>query len=282
MDIALEAIDIAVDQDIVRGTLLSPTTALPGVLFVHGWGGSQEHDLVRARQAAGIGCVCLTFDLRGHEDTASQWETVSRGQNLDDLLAAYDWFVAQPNVDPGAIAVVGISYGGYLACLLAERRPVRWLALRSPALYKDVGWELPKRRLHDDPDLPSFRRRRVGIDENLALAAGSRFRGDVLLVEAEHDEVVPHPVTENYAAAFANAHSLTTRRISGADHAFSQKPQQKAYTELLVGWLTEMVRGAREQQASDKVAERKRIRKEAGIVPDPARHGAREPGDGRK
>ena len=92
-------------------------TPLPGVLFVHGWGGSQEHDLVRAREAAGIGCVCLTFDLRGHERTARHWEKVNRPQNLADLLAAYDWLASQPNVDPTAIAVVGISYGGYLAAL---------------------------------------------------------------------------------------------------------------------------------------------------------------------
>src|SRR5690606_29951255 len=154
MEIRLDQVDIRVDDEVVRGTVLSPPPALPGVLFVHGWGGSQDHDLGRARRIAGIGCVCLTFDLRGHEETAAQWETVSRPQNLADLVAAYDWFAARPDVDASAIAVVGISYGGYLSALLTELRPVRWLALRSPAIYKDEGWELPKRQLHADPDLP--------------------------------------------------------------------------------------------------------------------------------
>src|SRR5690606_10856623 len=67
MEIRLDPVDIAVDGEVVRGTVLSTPPALPGVLFVHGWGGSQDHDLGRARRAAGIGCVCLTFDLRGHE-----------------------------------------------------------------------------------------------------------------------------------------------------------------------------------------------------------------------
>src|SRR5690606_19683808 len=125
MEIRLDPVDIAVEDEVVRGTVLSPPPALPGVLFVHGWGGSQDHDLGRARRAAGIGCVCLTFDLRGHEETAAQWETVSRPQNLADLLAAYDWFVSRPDVDASAIAVVGISYGGYLASLLTALRPVR-------------------------------------------------------------------------------------------------------------------------------------------------------------
>jgi len=264
LEIRIDPVEIAVERDHVSGTLLSPATALPGVLFVHGWGGSQEHDLGRARLAAGLGCVCLTFDLRGHERNAAQWETVSRPQNLADLVAAYDWFVARPDVDPSSIAVVGISYGGYLASLLTALRPVRWLALGSPALYKDEGWELPKRRLHEDPDLHAFRRRPVAWHENRALRACRDFTGDVLLVEAEHDQTVPHTVGENYAAAFSRAGSLTKRRIAGADHAFSGKPQQKAYTDVLVGWLTEMVRGAREHEAGERLDARKRARQAGG------------------
>ncbi|WP_037060074.1 alpha/beta hydrolase family protein [Pseudoxanthomonas suwonensis] len=260
MQIRLDPVEIGTNGDRVGGTVMYPALAFPGVLFVHGWGGSQEHDLGRARQVAGIGAVCLTFDLRGHESTASQWETVSRPQNLQDLLSAYDWFAARPGVDAGSMAVVGISYGGYLAALLTELRPVRWLALRSPALYKDEGWELPKRRLHDDPDLAAFRRRKVAWEENRALRAARAFQGDVLLVEAEHDPIVPHAVIENYANAFSTASSLTRRRIAGADHAFSGKPQQKEYTDVLVGWLREMVTGAREREASERVAERKRMR----------------------
>ena len=38
------------------------------------------------------------------------------------------------------------------------RSPKRWLALRSPALYRDEGWDLPKRRLHVAFDLRAYRR----------------------------------------------------------------------------------------------------------------------------
>ncbi len=143
---------------------------------------------------------------------------------------------------------------------------MHWLALRSPALYKDEGWDLPKRRLHEDPDLRAFRRRSVPRQQNRALAACHGFGGDVLLIEAEHDEIVPHTVIDNYAMAFATAGSLTRRRIADADHAFSGKPQQKAYTDVLVDWLTEMVRTAREREAGEKVAERKRIRRAEDIA----------------
>jgi pimeloyl-ACP methyl ester carboxylesterase len=257
MDIRLDTVGIAVDGDSVSGTMLAPARQWPGILFVHGWGGNQAHDLVRAREAAGLGSVCLTFDLRGHEANASQWETVSRAQNLDDLLATYDWLAEHRIVDEQSMVVVGISYGGYLAAILSALRPVRWLALRSPALYPDDGWDLPKRQLHRDFDLASYRRRHVPAEENRALRACQAFRGDALLVEAEHDTIVPHAVHESYRAAFGQAHSLTARTLSGADHALSEKPWQKAYTALLVNWLTEMVVGAREDAAKALVAEHK-------------------------
>jgi dienelactone hydrolase len=243
MAIRDQPVEITVDDQHIAGTLIAPVAVSPGVLFVHGWGGSQEQYVTRARAAAELGCICLTFDLRGHARTDEQRETVSREDNLKDLTAAYDLLAAQPRVDTSAIAVVGSSYGGYLAAILTSLRAVRWLALRAPALYKDGDWELPKRQLHNDPDLSAYRRRHVGCDDNRALRACAEFRGDVLLVESEYDDVVPHPVIANYVAAAAKARSVTSRVIEGADHGLSDEPWQRAYTSLLLNWLMEMVAG---------------------------------------
>ena len=242
--------DLVVDGQHIAGTLVSPSTTLPGVLFVHGWGGSQQQYLARAREIAALGCVGLTFDLRGHARTDGQQETVSRKDNLEDVLAAYDELVNHPLVDARSMAVVGSSYGGYLAAILAGLRPVRWLALRVPALYKDAGWELPKKQLHKDPDFVAYRRRRVRPHDNRALKACSEFKGDVLIIESEHDDVVPHETIENYREAAKRAHSLTYRVIEGADHGLSDDAGQRAYTGVLVNWLTEMIFGARQGPAA--------------------------------
>ncbi|MGQ0749956.1 MAG: alpha/beta hydrolase family protein [Betaproteobacteria bacterium] len=241
----IEKIEVAVEAQRLAATLLAPAARIPGVLFVHGWGGSQEQDLVRAREAAGLGCVCMTFDLRGHVATERDRETVTREDNLRDLLAAYDALVHQPGVDPDAIAVVGSSYGGYLATLLTTQRPVSWLALRAPALYKDADWDKPKRHCHVDPDLPAYRRRSVPWDQNRALAACASFAGDVLIVESQYDAIIPRAVVRNYMASLCNVRSLTTRVIDDADHGLSTEPAQRGYTALLLRWLTEMVVAAR-------------------------------------
>jgi dienelactone hydrolase len=240
-----QTIDVAVGDGHIAGTLITPGTQIPGVLFVHGWGGSQQQYLTRAREVAALGCVCLTFDLRGHAETRAQYEAVSREHNLDDVVAAYDALVGNPNVDSSAIAVVGSSYGGYLAAILSSMRDVKWLALRAPALYLDSGWELPKRQLHRDHDLVTYRQKLIPPAENRALRACMTYQGDVLVIESENDSVIPHAVITSYVEACTRAHSLTFRVIQGADHGLSDEGAQRSYTSLLVNWMTEMVQGAR-------------------------------------
>lgn len=244
MAVTSEAVTLASDGERMAGTFLAPEAEIPGVLFVHGWGGSQKSDLMRAKGIAGLGCACLTFDLRGHGGSIAQQETVSREENLRDLLVAYDHLISHPAIDRSAIAVMGNSYGGYLAAILTTLRPVKWLALTVPALYRDADWKRPKRKLSRE-DLARYRSTLVAPSENRALAACTRFEGDVMLIQAEHDDLVPHSTLLSYRRAFERAHSLTYRVVDGADHAMSSESCQQAYTSLLVGWATEMIVGKR-------------------------------------
>jgi dienelactone hydrolase len=186
----------------------------------------------------------LTFDLRGHARSDGQRELVSREDNLRDLLAAYDALASQPGVDATGLGVVGSSYGAYLAAIMTGQRAVRWLALRAPALYNDAGWELPKRKLHEDADFCAYRRRAVTPEENRALRACAAFSGDVLIVESEQDDVVPHPVIGNYLAAFTRARSVTHRLIKDADHGLSDAAWQRTSTSFLLQWIADRIIGA--------------------------------------
>jgi uncharacterized protein len=245
-------IEIPVYDRRLAGTLIEPATAMPGFVFVQGWGSGQEQYLARARQIAALGCLCLTFEPRGVTQGDAEHETVTREDNLRDLIAAYDTLAGQSSVDRAAIGVVGSSYGAYLAAVLTSLRPVRWLTLRVPALYKDEDWSLPKRGLDRDA-LAAYRRTTLAPGENRALKACAAFTGDVLVVTSEHDDIVPHQAVANYIAAFERAHSLTYRVIQGADHALSEAPWQEAYTSRLIGWVTEMVVGARGGSAAAAV-----------------------------
>jgi pimeloyl-ACP methyl ester carboxylesterase len=250
-----DRVDIAVDDQHIAGTLVTPGALIPGVLFVHGWGGSQEQYVARAREIAALGCICLTFDLRGHAQTRSQVETVTREDNLRDVLAAYDVLLHQRGVDASSIAVVGSSYGGYLAAILTSLRSVRWLALRAPADYKDTDWTLPKRALRAQQGLEAYRRLAVAPGDSRALAACAAFRGHAMIVASVRDSVIPEQVITNYRAAFTAAGSLTVRVLEDADHSLSTDGYQQSYTTVLVAWLKEMVgRARKDAQATPVVA----------------------------
>lgn len=237
-------LDLAVGAQSVAGTLLSPPAKLPGILFVHGWGASQQRDLDQARELAGLGCICLTFDLRGHARDSAQQKLVTREDNLRDLLTAYDLLAAHQHVDPQMMAVVGSSYGGYLAAILTLLRPVKWLSLRVPALYEDSNWGVPKAAL-ERAALTHYRHLALAPNDNLALHACTRFEGDVLLVESEHDDFVPAQTIRNYRRAFEHVHSMTYRVIDGADHALTSEGARAAYASVLIGWASEMIIGVR-------------------------------------
>lgn len=259
-----ETVSIAVDSTRLAGTLVTPGTLIPGVLFIHGWGGDQQQYLARAREIAALGCLCLTFDLRGHAEHRGLFETVSRADNLQDALSAYDTLLRHRHIDPSAVAVVGSSYGGYLASILTSMRRVRWLALRAPALYYDDGWESPKLQLHKDHDLGAYRRSLVPMAGNRALQAIHAFEGDMLLIESERDDIVPRTTLSSFREAATRTRSLTYRCIAGADHGLTGEGDQHSYSTLLVGWLKEMIVGARAAPSSEVPADRD-VRPEAPV-----------------
>src|SRR6185436_9963823 len=90
-------------------------------------------------------------------------------------------------------------------------------------------------------ELEKYRLQAVGPEESKALRACRAFTGDALLVESEHDSVIPHQVIVNYREACISARSLTYRLIEGADHGLSTESMQAAYTQILTKWFTEIV-----------------------------------------
>ena len=231
-----QSITIQTESARLAGQLRLGAIGQPGVLFVHGWDSDQQHYQDLSKNIAALGCTCLTFDLRGHGASDRSQGEVSRADNLADVLAAYDALCAHPVVDDAPIALVGTSYGGYLATLATQLRPVRWLALRVPALYPDAQWNVPKNAL-DREMLQSYRQKLRPAAGNRCLAACQAFQGDVLLVESEHDTVLPHSSVQSFADAFTQARSTAHHCISGADHALSAPASQQVYATLLVAWF---------------------------------------------
>jgi hypothetical protein len=66
------------------------------------------------------------------------------------------------------------------------------------------------------------------------------FRGHVLLISSENDEVIPRPVVQSYGRAFTKAASLQAVDLKSADHELGDPLARKTYQAQVVRWLAEM------------------------------------------
>ena len=109
---ALEAQDVALRAgDGVRlSAWWAPSRNGAAVLLLHGAGETRAATLPQARVLVRHGYGVLLLDARGHGDSGG------RGMDAgwygdDDVRAAVDFLVGRPGVDPGRIAVLGLSMG---------------------------------------------------------------------------------------------------------------------------------------------------------------------------
>ncbi len=207
----------------------------PSLLVLPGWDdhGKAQFDLLDDDLSA-RGWHCRRGNLPDASWPAADRASVNREDTLRQVLHDYQLLHAQER--PDAVGVLGFSYGGYMAALLAGMYPFDWLVLRSPAIYPDGDWLLPKEDL-DKRAVDAYRRKVHAADSNRALAACRAFRGDVLLIQSEHDTVVTAPVTESYAWAFGGARSLVRHMLLGADHPLSHARWRQSYHAIVVDWL---------------------------------------------
>lgn len=216
------------DERLAGPRTLAATVATPavpsglGVLLVHGMGSDRTSHVERAAALAHrLGATSLALDLGGHGSSEGRLSQVTPRQNLDDLTVGYDALAARPTVQ--RVAVCGASYGAYLAVLLTETRPVHRLVLRAPALYADGLLDAP------------LAQRRRGDASSPAVGVLGRYRGPVLVVESERDEVIPAWVVQAYCASRPGI----TRTVMPATHALTDPAWRAAFTDLVVDFLAE-------------------------------------------
>jgi pimeloyl-ACP methyl ester carboxylesterase len=203
----------------------SEVTSGAGLLFVHGLGSDQQGYLERAQAVAEeLNCTSLTFDLSGHGASDGDPESLSISDHLDDVIAAYDALSNRAEVDPQRIGVCGASYGAYLTCRLIALRSVARVLLRAPALYDDGRFDTHLDRLASDPA--------ARADQFFGVLAS--FDNDVLIVESERDETIPHRIVERYLQALRRGQH---RVIAGATHQLTEQSWRENFRALILDWF---------------------------------------------
>ncbi len=178
----------------------------PGILALHGLGPAATRHRVRylldALAAHGHGS--MTFDFSGNGDsTGVLAESSLRGRRVETLAAA-GWL--SRTVAP---VLIGTSMGAHLAAWTVPELAPRGLVLFCPAAYPAGAADL-----RFDGSLV-----RPGRYAGSPAYAGLReFGGDLLIVGARRDQVVPPAVIEGYLASARAARSAEVIWLDDCDH----------------------------------------------------------------
>lgn len=205
----------------------------PTAILLHGVPGVEKNlDIAYALRDAGWNC--LYFHYRGSWGSGGNY---SFQGTLPDVDAATEWVLSQPSVDAERLALVGNSFGGYLA-LAAAALDARIRAVVSMCPLVDPHTVQLSAELFDE-----FAEMLVGVTgaelyrqwqalqpiPQMQTALSGR---PILLVTADQDELFPARHFEPLAAALDQ---LRWIRITEADHAFSASRTQ--LVQHVVEWL---------------------------------------------
>ena len=166
----------------------------PGMVIVHGAGSRKENHADFARACAAAGWAALTYDQRGHGDSAEEMSPAA----LADVGAMAWALAAEEGVDPLRICVRGSSLGGFIAihgaatsdavagaiaiCPADEEHLLR--GLRARTLEMRIG-----ERARDD--LAAWL-----SEHDLRDAVAEMGTKPLLLIHARGDERVPYELSE--------------------------------------------------------------------------------------
>ncbi len=228
----------------------------PTVVMLHGYPGDEKNlDLAQAIRRGGWNV--LFFHYRGAWGSAG---TLSIDHALEDVVSALDVLTLPASqrdyrVDPGRVALLGHSFGAYVALLagaqLASVRRIavmapfnlgRWAFDHGPEAWAGMAADLEQGghgAIHSAYNAEQFASMHAHPERYDPLVQADRFDGkSVLVVEAARDRDAPpaehcEPLVRRLQE---RGRADLTRASLDADHVFSSA--RIALARLVAGWLS--------------------------------------------
>jgi dipeptidyl aminopeptidase/acylaminoacyl peptidase len=231
----------------------------PTVIFLHGYPGNERNlDLAQAVRRAGYNA--LFVDYRGNFGSGG---TFSQAHSLEDVTALLAWVraletIAKYQIDPKRIALVGHSFGAWLALFSVEHEPpgvcvaalaawnAGWVGARFAghpneraellAYYRDTT-DTAGGPIRANPDEPIDEVTVHAPEWNYVSQASGLNNHALLLVAATRDSPDENPERHSeLAAAVRKQGGKLVRLVTFEDdHPFSS--HRIALANLLVDWL---------------------------------------------
>lgn len=189
-------IEFKVGKDTLRGKLFIPSGIgpFPGVIFFHGSRSKGETYYEAAKRLAQNGILGFAFNYRGCGISDGDIKQQKIGMGFEDVENALKKFLSFKELDKNRIGLCGSSFGGFLACMVVNKYNFKSLVLSVPAAYAPSSMDI----IHEsDEDMGDFR-------ESLSYKELSKFKGNLLIVQSEKDEILPQGMVEKYLKISVN------------------------------------------------------------------------------
>lgn len=188
---------------------LTETKEKPDLFMLHGAGKStrQRFDFMREKLLS-KGLTSLSFDFPGHGETGGDLSRSSlreRTEIASNIISSYS------NGKP--ISIVGNSMSGYTAVKLTELHDVENLILIVPAAYDKAAYELN----FNETFSKCLRREKSYMDSD-SWKILKNYRGNLLIISAESDEVIPREISKRLISSSVNAKSRKLITVKNAPH----------------------------------------------------------------
>lgn len=204
--------------------LLQGDSYQPGceTLVLHGAGNSSRTRFARLRQALNArGIPSASFDFIGHGNTGGSL----LGSTLLDRTAQAAAVIAHACAAP--LTLVGASMSAYTAIRLTESFDVANLIMLVPAVYTPGAYDLPF-----GPAFSEAIRVPGSWRDSDAFGILSGFKGNLLIIAAESDHVIPAEVVEKIHASARNARLRRLHVVPGSGH-LSLFPREQDFLEAV-------------------------------------------------
>ena len=217
----------------------------PLVIQLHGFTGRKDgtHNVLAAEAMREAGAATLRFDLYGHGESGGEFRKHTLYKWISTTLTVIDWAREQGYRD---LFLAGHSQGGLVAALAAgmEADRIRGLILRAPAFMIPQAAREGMLLGHSfDPDhVPEMASTVKGLElegnyirvaQTLrAEDAADRYRGPVLILHGDQDDVVPLQDSVRMAARYQNCRMEV---LEGEGHHFDRDPERMK--DLIRKWM---------------------------------------------
>ena len=217
----------------------------PLAILLHGFGSAKDrtHNILTAAAMREKGCATLRLDLYGHGESGGEFRKHTLYKWISNTMAVIDY---ARELGYTEIYLSGHSQGGLTAALVAgmEADRISGLILRAPAfMIPQAARDGCMLGYRFDPDhVPES----VTVAEDVVLDgnyirvaqtihaedAADRYRGPVLILHGDEDDVVPPEDSARMAKRYSNCEM---HMIPGETHHFDRHPEQMQ--EIIRNWM---------------------------------------------